>query len=907
MQAIRVKEKVKVFISSNIGEKYACIREALKLLLTETNMCEVYMFEDEGATSTDVVSSYMRKLERSDIVVYLIDNKDGIGEGTLKEVKRGRELKKKSLFLFCDENEKESTELQKEIIKMNGGEKFRVVSKFVNMPEIAYESVINDIINTYLNYCNMPVEISGSLNEGSSIETTIGDIHAILNKEEYKNYDYTKWTLRREISVEPEYSRKIEMFDKLCSDLLSVVLGNKVIDEIDFDSIKKHIKDIHEPGNLQKTIMLRIDAFEAYWHGNIKYTISLLAKSLDIALDTKKIPQWLVNDIAIDLRNMNVICNQENNIFEYPIKGQDVLNESQEPVFNPIVDRFASNYYENVIKEMLENLVDSPFSVKLGGIGHVLDQIVDIYIASLLYGSITHISLIQEKIIMYLQGLCFQYRNHKFIVTIIKLLLLSGDKNKLSKFIEAYGLCSDNINAEDIIEWKNAVSKISIKYRRINALCLLWGTFGMYFSDELFCNTYAEIKKEINIWMDEQYACDLISKAYLLALEKNQYRIEQNDFIKMAILYYDKGLKRWYNDVFYCLSRVHLDKMDSVHVNKYVTWIKECIKNEDIKRNCSNLPFAIQNIRLQRDDVTELDELVKVNYKDFYDNEYSLNIFEHDLDEINVHIEKLVNDIKNENKTQGENGCYSKYESSPHRTIENILVMGKEKVRVTEIAKVLEAAFETLLAERQTTESKFNAIRLITVIFMIYPNAKCAKATYEKLAQNEDVCLRGNDIFLSNGYKDSTLQIANKLLSLFYNKEDELSVIETFSEIATKEPAEIIIVLNMLCRCFEVAEKYNILVNHIQYILQSLLEFSRNPNSDIRFYAYISLIRMMRINKECNNVILLRLSEAMDNEIYKNKVAILSRLIKKHDKKIDYIFAKGKADNHFWVRDVASR
>lgn len=275
MQAIRVKEKVKVFISSNIGEKYAYIREALKLLLTETNMCEVYMFEDEGAASTDVVSSYMRKLERSDIVVYLIDNKDGIGEGTLKEVKRGRELKKKSLFLFCDENEKESTELQKEIIKMKGGEKFRVVSKFVNMPEIAYESVINDIIDTYLYYCNMPVEISGSLNEGSSIETTIGDIHAILNKDAYKNYDYTKWTLRREISAEPEYSRKIETFDKLCSDLLSVVLGNKVIDEIDFDSIKKYIKNIHEPGSLQKTIMLRIDALEAYWHGNIKYTISL--------------------------------------------------------------------------------------------------------------------------------------------------------------------------------------------------------------------------------------------------------------------------------------------------------------------------------------------------------------------------------------------------------------------------------------------------------------------------------------------------------------------------------------------------------------------------------------------------------------------------------------------------------
>lgn len=266
MQAIRVKEKVKVFISSNIGEKYAYIREALKLLLTETNMCEVYMFEDEGAASTDVVSSYMRKLERSDIVVYLIDNKDGIGEGTLKEVKRGRELKKKSLFLFCDENEKESTELQKEIIKMKGGEKFRVVSKFVNMPEIAYESVINDIIDTYLYYCNMPVEISGSLNEGSSIETTIGDIHAILNKDAYKNYDYTKWTLRREISAEPEYSRKIETFDKLCSDLLSVVLGNIPIcdDEYFEDDIVgrfvKFVEVVYGEDTLQENLKFVADA-----------------------------------------------------------------------------------------------------------------------------------------------------------------------------------------------------------------------------------------------------------------------------------------------------------------------------------------------------------------------------------------------------------------------------------------------------------------------------------------------------------------------------------------------------------------------------------------------------------------------------------------------------------------------
>ena len=59
MQGTRLKEKVNIFISSNCGGRYTLVREALRLLLLETGMCEVYMFEEEGATTSDVVSSYM--------------------------------------------------------------------------------------------------------------------------------------------------------------------------------------------------------------------------------------------------------------------------------------------------------------------------------------------------------------------------------------------------------------------------------------------------------------------------------------------------------------------------------------------------------------------------------------------------------------------------------------------------------------------------------------------------------------------------------------------------------------------------------------------------------------------------------------------------------------------------------
>lgn len=81
----------------------------------------------------------------------------------------------------------------------------------------------------------------------------------------------------------------------------------------------------------------------------------------------------------------------------------------------------------------------------------------------------------------------------------------------------------------------------------------------------------------------------------------------------------------------------------------------------------------------------------------------------------------------------------------------------------------------------------------------------------------------------------------------------------------------------MLTEC----EKLGLSIKNSKYMLQSLLEFSRNENSEVRFYAYISLIKLININEECEKLILKRLSEAMDNEVYKNKVAIVSRVSNK--------------------------
>lgn len=906
MQGTRLKEKVNIFISSNCGGKYTFVREALRLLLLETGMCEVYMFEEEGATSSDVVSSYMRRLERSDIIVFLVDNKDGIGKGTMKEVKRGRELKKKSIFIFCDESEKKETELQKEIIGMSNGEKFKVISQFVKFPEIAYESVINDIIDTYLSYCNSKLEIANyEEDDEPSYENAMIDIRTILNKDAYKNCDYTKWILNCEVFRGQKYTKKIDTFDRLCGDLFNVILGNKTIEDIDFEGIKRYVKDMHQPGNLQKAIVIRMDAMQAYWKGEIKDAITLLVKALDLSLGTKKIPRWFVNDIAIDLRNMNIVNNHACNIVDFTPKGQDVINESEEPVFFPVVDRFSSNFYENVAKGMLDNAIDSPFTVRFQGVDYILDQLVDVYVASLLYGSIIHTVMIREKIALYLQGVCLKYKDHKILSTTIKLLLLVGDEKKLSKFIESYGISTDNVTAEDISDWLVVVSNMKIKHRRIHSLCLLFGFFGAYFSDNQYKKICADLRSEFIIWIEEQYAEDLIVKAYLLAMEKNQYRISAKEFFDISYLIFDKGLKRWYDDVFGVLSRIRFEKLNDSDLTQYISWLRKCVDDEEIVKQCYKLPSAIQNIRLQSENVDALDQIVKNKFDNFYKNEYSLNVFEHDLEDTNAHIDRLIKSIEAQNETQGKGGCYSGYASNPFRTIENVLVLGKVTVSVIEINKVLNATLGTLRAERQTLESKADAWKLITIIFMMYPKEECVKEAAVELNKNLDVFLKGKDIFISSGYNESSLQAAFQFWKIFTNQSDELDIIETFANIARNDTSEILIVLNMLYGLLSEAEKLGLSIMHSKYMLQFLLQFSRNQYSEVRFYAYISLIKIMSMEQDSEGLILSRLSEAMDDEVYKNKVAILSRLSKKKDKKTQYIISKGKVDNHFWVRYAA--
>ena len=100
MRDYTIKDKVKIFISSRIDNRYTIVRKSLKLLLEETNMCEVFIFDESNASTQNVVDYYMNKIDDIDICIFIIDNKDKVSDPVLQEQKRAIELKKKGNLFF---------------------------------------------------------------------------------------------------------------------------------------------------------------------------------------------------------------------------------------------------------------------------------------------------------------------------------------------------------------------------------------------------------------------------------------------------------------------------------------------------------------------------------------------------------------------------------------------------------------------------------------------------------------------------------------------------------------------------------------------------------------------------------------------------------------------------------------
>ena len=79
-------QKINVFISSKLCNEYRTIRDNIASKFKDNELFHLFEYNNSPATSLELEDSYMLPLQNSDVVIVLLDNIFGIGDGTKQEV-----------------------------------------------------------------------------------------------------------------------------------------------------------------------------------------------------------------------------------------------------------------------------------------------------------------------------------------------------------------------------------------------------------------------------------------------------------------------------------------------------------------------------------------------------------------------------------------------------------------------------------------------------------------------------------------------------------------------------------------------------------------------------------------------------------------------------------------------------
>lgn len=906
MRDSTIEYKVKVFISSKCGGRYTLVRKALKSLLSETNIVQVFIFEELGPSSQYVIDSYITKLDDSDLCVFLIDNKDDVSEAVLKEQKRARELKKRSLYIFCDEDKKEPTQLQLEI-RDSFREKYDVVHEFSDFIEKVYTGIMRDVVEIYRSYCREQF-IDSTINENTEEINFISNNY-IIDKELFQGFTMTGNVAKEIIfNTKKEKSSRLNFkLDKSFSIMLSNLLGYNTNIPINYSSLANELCNRHE-SYLKSFITYRVRAIEAYFSNELDECANELENAYNESINNDKIPNWLSNDVLIDWRNTVGLQDEINNQYSLEMKPQTLLNENQENVYYPLLDRYTGSLSQKTLKRLMDQKVDSPYTTHFGGVDDILDDASNSFILSMIYGSLTHMLLIRDRMINILSSLNFFYYDHTMYIFVIKLLLMEQKDKELEKIIRAYNQSTDMINATDIENMILGINLIPIPHKRFISKLLLLKHYGYYFGDDLFTSYVYEVFKEVDIWITDENRILSIASYIFDFLIYNIYRIDNNKTIEVCITLIEKNFRRYFDNILKVLSRINYSKISTINQEKVLKLVIDMIRNEEIRKSCHALSSYLivlrKNITI---DVELLDSTIEECMNNFYLSEYLLEI-EHDReDETYQHINRYVERINQRNEEQGKNGTIIGYADDPYKTIRNIIELDKLKLETKHMKSILSAIVRTLREAKQTIGDKIRAIELFIYLKNKYPHEKELDLTFYSIIEDKELVLCGHEDMFFEKTSLSTLEFSFMMLQLCFNKYDFPDVLSKMAIFSQKSETEII-------GSFEALKSflYNVDFDKLEdSVLSTIIQYSIGLSShnekDIRVQATRTIILLCK--SKYKELALSQLSKMMDNEIHQIKIEIIYGIYDldfKDNTIKNYIIKKGLVDNHYLIRKVAN-
>lgn len=887
-----IEHKISIFISSKCNGKYEIMRKALKQLLLETGLADVYCFETEPGASDPMPDAYLGYVDLSQLLVLIVDNKDNISDGTMAEYKRARELGIRTIAVFCDEESRTPTEVEKEIM-MNQSCKFVHASKFSDIAQIAYQSVIQDLANVYR---KKPIEIS------TKPVPDVGGLNVLPNnlvaKNVLKEFYTTKRTIYKSFYAENNEEAASDI-DALFQKFLMVVLCRSHFNQLDFNYLKTLILKKHD-AQIGHIVEKRLEALNAYYTDNIAECIQILDNLIETCKDNLQIPRWIYNDIAIDLRNMILLLDSKNGSYVFN-KGQNIIDTSSEYLYFPSIDRIVSNLKSNLLKEYNRINFQSPYTTNLGGVEEIFSDIASCFCLALLYGSITHLKMIRSYMAEALEVISQEFDDANLSREFVRMLILQNNNKTLRAYIRTYNRAYEIIAPVEIDEIINGISNLPMQIERNAASLLLIEALGYYMSDDQFNNQITWLNNFTEVCIRD--GSSAFTESIRAAIENSCQRMP-SDLLANRILLLLKSNTLRFKDIACELLGYTDIKTLPIDIQEALAF--ELEKNFCNAQHMSKLHYGILIFcKNTSTNLADFEQRLAEQLPKFYNGDYQLEIHAKNKSAMLEGITNSIDNIKNRTEIQGKNGRYIGFASDPFVVIENIIRTNDMTLSWKELKPIFDATKGFLLSPNQSCGEKFRAISLLTFLFLQNKKSKKLYEALKSLTAEQEKILAVFDMNIFETTSLTTLSFALNFLIIFMGTTNQQQSIVELSNIHFMDNKGIIDCMQYISNVLTIVNFSNIPDEITSTLLELSISLFANKERDVRFLSTKCLIELTR--SKYQEVALKQLSRCMDEGSAEIKMAIISRIKQVTDaseiKK--YIIKKALTDNHYLVRKIA--
>ena len=885
-----VKDKIRVFISSRCSEKdtkLLIIRQSLKLALEETGIFEIFIYEDDYATYEENEQYYLSELNKSDLCLFVIDEIEHKSEsGVFKEHLYAKNHNIKTLYIFVKGSEKNPNKSVFEV-SIRYAEKpyekivcegYSAVIKSVVTQFKGTKSIIRE--ETEVSRCDKDLKYSVEIEEkicpNASIVAFIPPKKVLASLEETSQILFNSFqgTLN-----DPLHKR--ESMDYYTSLFIDKILNVSINGDFNIGEIEEYIISSH-PKNEQLIIKKRFQAIEEiYEKGNYEEAQKILGQLYDKNYNNSNIPQWLVYDILIDLRNLSII----NGKLEPSNKWQRIINELSEPIHYPVIDRSGWNFYEEIEKETFNESLKNYSEMRYSSWGNKYGKNLAEYAAMALYnGSYVHIEQIKVHL-LYLSWNAFQEfpEATNYLLQSLKFCILSNNNERFQKIMKKYRFILSTLESSDVESLFIIGDCFRNDYISRKWFLILHAQIGIYVEEDIFQLHLIRLNEEyiqINL-KDPQEV-----KLFLKCLINNSARISNTSMVSFMCDLLPK-IHSWdlIKESFSYISQYNFEKLLSEDFQKITLLIYE--KIEIMKDYSTYIDPTMLLTKIAKDKRSNKDlfnkklQLVDLKTQEFV--QWNLKLEE------DRNVEKFITEAirieKSRNDEYGKNNSWPGYTYFPLIVVES-LIKKKEKIPAPLIKELSDTINMILENPNQPYNEKTSALDLLYWLkgryinemkhFLISETIFSASKSYRLMESETQVleyeiklfllhaCVLGDKSQIENYLAENTLSSGyakEAIARAFILAVDALSVkkipmdiyaimINFFSFSINGTTPDFPVLATIFClKCIPYANAESI-------ILKLLLQLCRNGDFRVRYRILESFEDINKIDKRLANSIL---------------------------------------------------